>query len=1223
MQCTKCHCENPETKKFCRKCGTKLVVICPNCKSDNDPESSFCGDCGHNLILPSEPTHKELSFDEKLQKIQKYLPRGLAEKVLAQRDKIEGERKQVTVLFCDMKGFTPLSEKLGPDTMYSVMDQVYEILMRQVHDFGGTVNEMTGDGIMALFGAPVALEEAPQRAIRASLSIHQELAKLSDTLHKTNNDLPPIRMRIGIHTGPVVVGSLGDDLRVEFKAVGDTVVLAARLEQIAEAGQTYVSRDVFRATEGYFLFDTLEPTMVKGKTEPIQVYRVTGTKESPERSVGIGSPLVGREKELDILSLQVLRLINGMGGIVTITGEAGIGKSRLMAELRRTEMIKKVLLLEGKALSIGRSLSFYPIIDALKQWSRIREEDTDTEAQRKLEKTIRMIHPEEVNEVFPFIATLMGMKLTGEHAERMKGIAGESLEKLIFKNVREIIIKGSELRPTVIYIEDFHWVDTSSLELIEALFRLVEEFKILFILVFRPGYADTGERILKSIEENYPSHWTKIELEALNETESQELLSNLLRIKGLPLHIREQILQRAGGNPFFLEEVVRSLIDEGAVVLKNGDYQVTEKITQVVIPQSIHALIMTRIDKLDEETRNLIRMASVIGRNFFYRILTEVASTIEEIDRRLDHLKEIQLIRERKRMEELEYLFKHALAQEAAYESILIQRRKELHNKVARSIEKVFNERLPEFYGMLSYHYSMGGDLDKAEEYMIKAGEEAMKSAASSEALDYFQEALSIYRSKFGEKASPEKIAMLEKNIAHALLNRGRYLESADYFTRVLEYHGESFPKTRLGIAMKLTHGLIHLLLGLYLPVLKWRRIPTERDKEIIHLYYNKGLALVQPDPKRMFIETIFLIKRMTDVDISRVQNGYGTLASFSTLFSWTGISRRISKKILDFTKNKIDHHDGKAYASYLFAQFFHDFCMGDFVPPDPELDSLTDRMIKGGELALGVFMTLWPRQYFLENGQFVRAIEAIERFNTVYREYNQDMAGTMAISFKARVFLKQRRLKEALRTFHEGITFVDKKASKNLHFLMHALTARTLLLSGEIKEARDCFEYLETIRGETPLAPYYLSDYLIGRFMFALHTLEKAVKTGDASYDKCVQEARLWGKESLKVCKKFNAARVEAMRHMGTFHWLTGKKRDALKWWRLSIETGERFNMQPELSRTYFEIGKRLSEPNSPQRELNGISAAEYLNKAKTMFEEMDLKWDLEQLERVMEKVA
>ena len=370
MKCPKCRFENSEGSKFCLECGDHLDLQCPHCGKDLPLLAKFCNHCGQTIASPPSPRTSTLSHEDQISRIQKYLPRGLAEKVLAQRDKIEGERKQVTVLFCDMEGFTRFSEKLPPEEIYGIMDQVYEILMRQVHDYGGTVNEMTGDGIMALFGAPVALEEAPQRAIRAGLSIHREMTKLTDTLHKTKDDLPPIRMRIGINTGPVVVGSLGDDLRVEFKAVGDTVVLAARLEQIAEAGQTYVSRDVFKATEGYFHFEALEPTRVKGKAEPVQVYRVTGMKEMPERSVGIGSPLVGREKELNRLELQILRLIDGTGGIVTITGEAGIGKSRLMAELRRTEMAKRVLLLEGRALSIGRSLSFYPIIDALKHWSQ-------------------------------------------------------------------------------------------------------------------------------------------------------------------------------------------------------------------------------------------------------------------------------------------------------------------------------------------------------------------------------------------------------------------------------------------------------------------------------------------------------------------------------------------------------------------------------------------------------------------------------------------------------------------------------------------------------------------------------------------------------------------------------------------------------------------------------------------------------------------------------------
>lgn len=1196
---------------------------CPKCQIENREEARFCDSCGQQFAAnPPRKTPTPLSHEDQLSRIQKYLPRGLAEKVLAQRDKIEGERKQVTVLFCDMEGFTRFSEKLLPEEVYGIMDQVYEILMRQVHDFGGTVNEMTGDGIMALFGAPVALEEAPQRAIRAGLSIHRELAKLTDTLHKTRDDLPPIRMRIGIHTGPVVVGSLGDDLRVEFKAVGDTVVLAARLEQIAEAEQIYVSRNVFRATEGYFHFEALEPTRVKGKAEPVQVYRVTETKETPERSAEIGSPLVGREKELNRLELQIHRLIDGTGGIVTITGEAGIGKSRLMAELRRSEIANKVLLLEGRALSIGRSLSFYPIIDALKHLSSIREEDTDSEAQRKLEKAIRAIHPEEVNEVFPFIATLMGMKLTGKHAQRMKGIEGEALEKLIFKNVRELIIKGSEISPTVIYIEDFHWVDTSSLELIEALVRLVEEHRVLFVLVFRPGHTDTGDRIIKSIGENYPSRWTRIDLEPLNDAESDTLLSNLLQIKGLPHTLRDQILQRAGGNPFFLEEVVRSLIDEGAVILEKGEYQVTEKIKHVVIPQSINALLMTRIDRLDEATRNLVRVASVIGRNFFYRILTEVASNIEEIDRRLGYLKEIQLIRERKRMEELEYLFKHALAQEAAYQSILIQRRKELHNKVAQSIEKVFNERLHEFYGMLAYHYSLGEDLDRAEEYMIKAGQEAMKSAASSEALKYFEDALSIYRNKFREKASPEKIAMLEKNIAYALFNKGEHLKAADYFTKVLEYHGEKFPRTTVGIALKSVNGFLQLLTGLYLPRLKWKRIPDEKDKEIIELQFAKGKALSTSVPKRFMIETFFMMPRFTVVDISRIEKGFGTLAALAGLFSLTGISATISRKIVKFTKDKIGANDDESYYSWLLGEMAHKMFVGDYDLTHIDMDlfnTLTEKMLRVGafyEVGNEVLLLGW---FFIERGDFEKARYMTGLMGRIGAEYEHDHSKQFQLELGMRLSIEQGKLKEAFDTACRGIVLTERLGLRDVHFEYLSLKARAHMLLGDKEGAEMCFKYQEEMKSNTLLIPYYLSNYVAARSIYSVSCLEEAVKNGDnPRIHQLSKESRKWVMQAMKASRKFKRDRVEVLRLMGTRSWLIGEHKRALKSWGDSIETGERLKIKTDLSRTYFEVGKRLSEPNSPYKKINGIGASDYLNKARAMFEEMDLQWDLEQLEHV-----
>jgi len=330
MNCPKCQHENPEEARFCNGCGHKLELACPECGKMNPPGSRFCNGCGHKLFPPSpEPIPAVPSFDEKLDKIQRYLPRGLTEKILAQKEKIEGERKQVTVLFCDMEGFSALSEKLGPEEAFTTMDQVYEILIHKVHDYEGTVNEMTGDGIVALFGAPIAMEDAPQRAIRSGLAIHREMARFSDKMIQENQSIPPVKMRIGIHTGPVVVGTLGNNLRVEFKAVGDTVNLATRMEGLAEPGTTYVTGETYRITEGLFRFEALGKREIKGKEQPIHVYRViapstrrTRFDVSAERGL---TSFVGRERELELLLDGFERCKEGPGAGVQRCGRGRRG----------------------------------------------------------------------------------------------------------------------------------------------------------------------------------------------------------------------------------------------------------------------------------------------------------------------------------------------------------------------------------------------------------------------------------------------------------------------------------------------------------------------------------------------------------------------------------------------------------------------------------------------------------------------------------------------------------------------------------------------------------------------------------------------------------------------------------------------------------------------------------------------------------------------------------
>ena len=341
MICPKCHLDNPEGVKFCGNCGGKFYSICPRCNFSNPIQFKFCGECGFNLLTPTELLPRDLSFDEKLTKIQKYLPRGITERIWSNLDKIEGERKQVAVMFSDMEGFTPLAEKIGPEEAYAIMDQVYEILIHKVHDYEGTVNEMTGDGVMALFGAPIALENAPERALRASLAIHREMASFNQRLKQGQEKVQSLKMRIGIHAGLVVVGTVGNDLRVEFKAVGDTVNLASRMEGLAESGTTYTTEATFKLTEGLFRFEALGKREVKGKKEAVSVYRViaSSTRRSrfdvnTERGL---TPLAGRGRELELLFDCFERSKGGRGQAFSIISEAGLGKSRLLYEFRKTK----------------------------------------------------------------------------------------------------------------------------------------------------------------------------------------------------------------------------------------------------------------------------------------------------------------------------------------------------------------------------------------------------------------------------------------------------------------------------------------------------------------------------------------------------------------------------------------------------------------------------------------------------------------------------------------------------------------------------------------------------------------------------------------------------------------------------------------------------------------------------------------------------------------------
>ncbi|MFX0201712.1 MAG: adenylate/guanylate cyclase domain-containing protein [Candidatus Hodarchaeota archaeon] len=766
MRCPSCQFENREGVKFCEKCGSKLELTCPACGAKIPLDRLFCGECGHSLALPSQPPAKELSFDEKLAKIQRYLPKGLTEKILSQRDRIEGERKQVTVMFADMEGFTSLSEKLGAEEAYAFMDQVYEILIHRVHDYEGTVNEMTGDGIMALFGAPIALEDAPQRAIRSAHAIHREMARLSDKL-KQEKVIPPIKMRIGIHTGPVVVGTLGNDLRLEFKAVGDTVNLASRVQDLAEPASTYVTEDTFKLTEGLFRFEALGEKQVKGREEPVGFYRViaphtrrTRFDVSAERGL---TPFVGRERELELLLDGFQRSKEGRGQAVSIVAEAGVGKSRLLYEFRKGIANEDVTFIEGRCLSYSRSVAYHPVIDTLKSNFDIREGDGDSEIKEKVKRGLKTVGVDEAS-TLPYLLELLSVKDSGIDKIPM---SPEARKDRIIEALNRNVLKGSEIRPVVMAVEDLHWMDKSSEERFKSLLDSISGARVFLIFTYRPEFVPTW---------GGKSYHSQITLNRLSNRESLAIVAHLLGTEDIAQDLEELILEKTEGVPFFIEEFVKSLKDLKVIEKANGRLCLTKETQAMTIPSTIQDVIMARVDSLPEGAKEVLQTGSVIEREFSYELIRHVTGIPEkELLANLSTLKDSELLYERGIYPQAIYVFKHALTQEVVYDSILSNRKKKLHERIGNASEDFYKDNLDEYFVILGEHFIKGENFEKGAEYSRLASKKFEKTASLNDAIAYAKKRVACL------ERLPQTYDVQEK-IIDARSTLGLYIAQMTYF---------------------------------------------------------------------------------------------------------------------------------------------------------------------------------------------------------------------------------------------------------------------------------------------------------------------------------------------------------------------------------------------------------------------------------------------------------
>ncbi|MCX5748627.1 MAG: tetratricopeptide repeat protein [Candidatus Saganbacteria bacterium] len=787
MKCPKCQSEYQVGDKFCRECGTKLPSICPQCRHEVSPKDKFCPECGTDLVKTQKVDQKVTapSLEDLYTRLQRSMPQSLAEKIQT-AIATEGENRILSILFADVTNSVAITENMPPEDSADLISECLKSMTDPILRHGGFINRYLGDSVLAFFGIPETHENDPERAILSALEMRDAVTKLN------------LSIKISINTGMVFVGAIGPDSHSEFTAMGTAVNLSARLKDIAEPGQILVGETTYRSTRRSFEFQPLPLLTIKGISEPIHAYEVIKPLPKPEKIrgiEGIGSEMIGRDKEFSELKECVDELLAGKGQIVSIIGEAGVGKTRLVSELK--EYLRQKIkdkkgssifhpYLEGRGVSIGESVGYWVFIDILRSYLEFSEQDSLDDRKKKIIDRMQSLFPQRWEEIVPYIGNLLSVRFDNEWDEKIKYLPPEQVKYQTFLTLRDIFLILAQQNPLLLIFEDLHWADNLSLDMINLLMDILTISPLMILCIYRPEKEHKSWHIGTRASGKCLERYREITLRALNPHESRMLIESLLTIENLPESVKQTVTNKAGGNPFFVEEVIRSLIERG-VVYQDGDRWIAkEDINDVEVPDTIQSVIMARIDRLEEEVKYVLQSASVIGRLFRYNLLRYITQQEGNLDGYLWQLEERDLVYEEHAIPELEYSFKHVLTQETAYNTILSRRRREFHRKVAEGYEALYSSRIEECYEELAYHYSRSDDKDKALDYLVKAGDKSKKVYANESAIEYYNQALKL--AEVSESKSVDVLGHIYQSLGEIYFPMARHKEALEYCHKALEY---------------------------------------------------------------------------------------------------------------------------------------------------------------------------------------------------------------------------------------------------------------------------------------------------------------------------------------------------------------------------------------------------------------------------------------------------
>lgn len=676
------------------------------------------------------------------------------------------ERRLLTILFADLSGFTSISQTLDPEDLREVIDICFETLNRVITRHGGTIHKYEGDLVIALFGLPVAHEDDPERAVKAALEMVAQMPAVNNVLGKKVKMTSEIDLHIGINIGIVFAGEIGSTDKKEYTVIGDAVNFASRLKDVAQRGEILVSERLFRLTRYLFEYGPLSRHSLKGFSEPVNVFKPIRTKSSPSPKRGIAgltSTMIERDTEFALLTKRIEKLCaEKKSSVVYIFGEAGIGKSRLLSELKIHIDTKHLPLavLEGRCLSYGDTLAYFPFLCILKELCRITDQDSSSACKTKISDTVYKFFPDNYKEVLPYVGFLFSLQLSPELDEKVKYLDPQNLKLQIFVAVKNLIKAASREQPMLLVIEDYHWIDSTSLELLEFILGSLMPVPLMLICLSRPDKETAGYLLSRHLKKQYGEDFQEVVLRPLSSDASGRLADNLLSMSMLLPDAKERILSKAEGNPFYLEEILRSLIDRGFLVFEDGAWKATTQLAVPDIPDTVQEVIATRLDKLEPELKDLLQKAAVIGRSFYIRVLESLTGVDNlMISLHLATLEEFEYIRPQTREPELEYVFKHPLLQEVIYHSLPKKKRGELHGQVAEIVVALYHHRLEEMGDILAYHYANSDNAEKAIEWLRKAGLRAKTRHANDEAIKYFKRIVSTVEETVADDKSETTLA--------------------------------------------------------------------------------------------------------------------------------------------------------------------------------------------------------------------------------------------------------------------------------------------------------------------------------------------------------------------------------------------------------------------------------------------------------------------------------